>query len=184
MPLPRSLSFLFKVIYLFLLVILSDTFPIDRETILTTSTHDGICDSIDTYTTDWFLAHTRPEYRKELHGKALFYTRGTSRSARDLAEHSHGKYVSIWDVWPCWLHNDEQAAGNRLSCIHHDRMQRTTFYENMSRAFARMSRKSATVMHMSADYEEPPLDGIWARVELPALRKMTDVEMVSCFANT
>jgi len=45
----------------------------------------------------------------------------------------------------------------------------------MSRAFARMARKSATIMHRVEDYGDVPQDGIWARVELPALRDGTDV---------
>ncbi|KAK5127978.1 hypothetical protein LTR85_005095 [Meristemomyces frigidus] len=136
------------------------------------------CDGIETYTTEWFLANTLPDYRHEIYEHALFYTRGTSKPARDLAKKSRGEYVTIWEVWPCWLYDDRQVRENRLSCIHHDPKVRTTFYENMSRAFARMARKNATVMHSQKDYAQPPEDGIWARVELPALRDKTDVEQI------
>jgi hypothetical protein len=52
----------------------------------------------------------------------------------------------------------------------------------MSNAYARMARKSATVMHKSQDYDNPPMDGIWGKIELPALRDQTDVEEVSGFS--
>lgn len=48
----------------------------------------------------------------------------------------------------------------------------------MSHAYARMARKSATVMHKTADYFDPPMNGIWGKTELPALRDKTDVEEV------
>ncbi|KAK4546692.1 hypothetical protein LTR36_001910 [Oleoguttula mirabilis] len=136
------------------------------------------CDGIETYTTEWFLANTLPAYRHEIYEHALFYTRGTSRRARDLAKTSRGEYVTIWEVWPCWLYDDRQVEENRLRCIHHEPEVRRTFYENMSRAFARMARKNATVMHSFKDYVQPPEDGIWARVELPALREKTDVDQL------
>lgn len=41
-----------------------------------------------------------------------------------------------------------------------------------------MARKSATVMHKTADYFDPPMNGIWGKTELPALRDKTDVEEV------
>jgi hypothetical protein len=49
----------------------------------------------------------------------------------------------------------------------------------MSNAYARMTRKSATVMHKKQDYFNPPMNGIWGTTELPALRDETDVEEVS-----
>jgi hypothetical protein len=52
---------------------------------------------------------------------------------------------------------------------------RKTFFENMSEAYARMARKHATVLHLSTDYADPPQDGIWGRIELPALRDKTDI---------
>ena len=48
----------------------------------------------------------------------------------------------------------------------------------MSDAFARMARKHATVMHMNADYDQPPQNGIWGRIELPTLRDKTDITEV------
>lgn len=41
-----------------------------------------------------------------------------------------------------------------------------------------MARKTATVMHMAKDFRKPPLHGIWGKVELPALREKTDIEVV------
>jgi hypothetical protein len=49
----------------------------------------------------------------------------------------------------------------------------------MSNAYARMARKSATVMHKTQDYLNPPMNGIWGKIELPALRDKTDVKEVS-----
>ncbi|TKA81293.1 hypothetical protein B0A55_02863 [Friedmanniomyces simplex] len=134
------------------------------------------CEPISTYTTAWFLAHTRPAYRHELHNTALFYTRGTSCPARDLAEQRPDQYTTIWEVWPCYLYNDAPVESNPLRCIHGDHELRRTFYENMSRAFARMARTRATVMHSKVDYAVVPEDGIWARIELPTIRESTDVE--------
>lgn len=174
----RSLSLTLNT-FLLLCITFSYAQPINHQIVLYADENNAKCDSIDTYTTEWFLANTLPDYRRELHNKALFYTRGTSRTARDLAGRSHGEYVTIWEIWPCWLYDDRQETDNRLSCIHRDHALRRTFYENMSRAFARMARASATVMHQSADYAMPSQDGIWARVELPTIQDMTDVELVS-----
>ena len=79
---------------------------------------------------------------------------------------------------PNWLYDDSLASANPLRYIHSDRNKRTKFYENMSQAFARMARKRATVMHMADDYDDPPQNGIWGRIELPALRDQTDVTIV------
>jgi len=48
----------------------------------------------------------------------------------------------------------------------------------MSNAYARMARESATVMHKTKDYFDPPMNGIWGKIELPALRDKTDVKEV------
>jgi len=161
---------------------LSDAYPLHnkQETLITDPTEPKAvtCDPVSTYTTEGFLANTLPDYRREIHDHALFYMRGTSRTARDLAEQSDGEYITIWEVWPCWLYDDRRKESNRLRCIHGNDDKRTMFYENMSRAFARMARKSATIMHAFADYETVPQDGIWARVELPALQEATDVNQV------
>lgn len=82
-------------------------------------------------------------------------------------------------VGPAWLYDDSKTPDNPLRCIHNDRKQTKTFYENMSNAYARMARKHATVMHMSSDYADPPQDGIWGRIELPALRDETDIVQVN-----
>lgn len=137
------------------------------------------CDAIDTYSVEWFLANTLPEHRHEIYDHALFYPRGTSDAARKLAKKSNGEYVTIWVVWPCWLYNDEQVPENKLRCIHRDKKVRQKFYENMSEAFARMARSSATVMHSTKDYAKPPEDGIWARTELEALVEKTNVDKVT-----
>ncbi|TKA47367.1 hypothetical protein B0A55_13277, partial [Friedmanniomyces simplex] len=115
------------------------------------------CDPISIYTIEWFLAHTLPAYRHELHNTALFYTRRTSGPARDLAERHPDQYTTIWEVWPCYLYNDALVASNPLRCIHGDHDMRRTFYENVSRAFAWMARKRATVMHLKEGYEHVPL---------------------------
>lgn len=163
----------------------SSAYPIgNKQELLSNHNADvATCDTLDTYTTEWFLGNTLPDYRHEIHNSALFYTRGTSKAARTLAKKSRGKYVTIWEVWPCWLYDDRVEDDNPLRCIHHNPEERTVFYENMSRAFARMSRKSATVMHSFKDYEVVPQDGIWARVEMPALQEKTDVELVRLIAN-
>jgi hypothetical protein len=54
----------------------------------------------------------------------------------------------------------------------------------MSNAYARMARESATVMHKTQDYDNPPMNGIWGKTELPALRDKTDVKEVSSFLST
>jgi hypothetical protein len=58
----------------------------------------GTCESIDTFTMQWFLENTKPEYRQEIIGKALFYTAGASEDARRLACESDEKYVTIWQI--------------------------------------------------------------------------------------
>jgi hypothetical protein len=52
----------------------------------------------------------------------------------------------------------------------------------MSYAYARMARQSATVMHKTQDYFNPPMNGIWGKTELPALCDKTDVIEVSVFS--
>jgi hypothetical protein len=56
------------------------------------------CESIDVFTMEWFLSHTKPMYRKEIVGKALFYTAGAAEDARRLACESNDKYVTIWQI--------------------------------------------------------------------------------------
>jgi hypothetical protein len=91
--------------------------------------------------------------------------------------------TDLYLTGPKWLYNDSLANENPLRYIHSDRNKRTKFYENMSKAFARMARKRATVMHMTDDYDDPPQNGIWGRIELPALRHETDVTIVRTIRN-
>jgi hypothetical protein len=58
----------------------------------------GTCESIDRFTTQWFLENTKPEYRQEIIDKALFYTAGASEDARRLACRSNEKYLTIWQI--------------------------------------------------------------------------------------
>ena len=78
-----------------------------------------------------------------------------------------------------WLYDDSPSPDNPLRCIHADPDWTYTYYSNMSNAYARMARESATVMHKKKDYDNPPMDGIWGKTELPALRYKTDVKEVS-----
>jgi hypothetical protein len=174
-----SAASLFTVLSIpLLLTNLVNALPIPQQTALISPARPVACEPLSTYTTEWFLANTLPSYRAELHSKALFYTRGASHNARELAKANPKQYTTIWEVWPCNLYDDRQIGSNPLRCIHEDHDKRTVFYENMSRAFARMARDSATVMHLNGDYEREPDNGIWARVELPTLRQATDVETV------
>jgi hypothetical protein len=59
---------------------------------------NGTCESIDRFTTQWFLENTKPEYRQEIIDKALFYTAGASEDARRLACRSNEKYLTIWQI--------------------------------------------------------------------------------------
>lgn len=76
------------------------------------------------------------------------------------------------------LYNDKPTPDNPLRCIHEDPSLRSRYYSSMSNAYARMARESATVMHKTKDYFDPPMNGIWGRTELPALRDKTDVKEV------
>lgn len=182
-----------RFIILLLLYTTALSLPIDRQQVL----QSVKCDGVDLYTPDWFLRNTLPRYRREIHGKALFYTKGASKYAQQLACES-ADYVSLWQICkstqfsgrslvasayaglagPEWLYDDKDSPDNPLRCIHSDHEMTKTFYENMSKAYARMARKHATVMHMSSDYANPPQDGIWGRIELPALRHQTDITEV------
>lgn len=73
------------------------------------------------------------------------------------------------------LYNDRITPDNPLRCIHEDPALKKRYYTSMSNAYARMARKSATVMHKTKDYYNPPQNGIWGQTELPALRDKTDV---------
>ncbi|MBE7182197.1 MAG: hypothetical protein INR71_13510, partial [Terriglobus roseus] len=71
------------------------------------------------------------------------------------------------DVWPCHFYDHRPEPSNPLRCIHADRATQLRYFENMSRAFATKATAFARVLHRAADYADPPLDGIWGRVELP-----------------
>jgi hypothetical protein len=107
---------------------------------------------------------------------ALFYSRGMSAPAMELARRSG--QTTIWDVWPCRLYVHHDVPDNPMRCIHHDPASRTRFYEAMSRAFAMKAQGYVTVMHGGEDYERPPMDGIWGRVEFPTLRALGHVQEV------
>jgi hypothetical protein len=75
-----------------------------QQTLVPGSSSSGTCDSIDKFTMQWFLENTKPEYRREIIGKALFYTAGASEAARKLAcREPDEKYVTIWQI--CMLHS-------------------------------------------------------------------------------
>ncbi|KAF2730734.1 hypothetical protein EJ04DRAFT_567502 [Polyplosphaeria fusca] len=125
------------------------------------------CEPLTNYTTSWFLNNTLPSVPTPLTNTTLFYTRGLTRTAiRHAASHS---LITLWSIWPCALYNSSNATDNPMRCIHDQNATRTTFYENMSRAFALLASGNATVMHSRGDYEKPPMGGIWGRVELPAI---------------
>jgi hypothetical protein len=88
--------------------------------------------------------------------------------------------TTIWDVWPCHLYNHRNESSNALRCIHNDKTTRQQFYENMSRAFAIKAHGAVEVMHGSEDYEAPPMDGIWGRVEFPTILHREKVYQVRC----
>jgi hypothetical protein len=89
------------------------------------------------------------------------------------------KLTTIWDLWHCDLYDYRNKPSNPMRCIHNDPKKRTIFYENMSAAFAAKARGIVTVMHSAIDYQIPPVDGIWGRIELPKLKLSKGVESVS-----
>ena len=58
-----------------------------------------------------------------------------------------------------------------------DPKQEKAYFENMSAAFARKAAKVATVMHN--DINNPPIWGIWKRIEFEVLRRSGLVDQVS-----
>jgi len=136
----------------------------------TTLMDEGVsCEKVERYTTEWFLKNTKPQYRGELLNNALFYSQGMSSIARKFAKSGNRDMTTIWEVWPCYLYNHDVAPSNPMRCVHADDTQRQFFFENMSRAFAQKARNFSTVLHSSKNYKTPPTDGIWAKVEFPAL---------------
>ncbi|KAE9381108.1 hypothetical protein N431DRAFT_490561 [Stipitochalara longipes BDJ] len=128
---------------------------------------DSNCDPISKYTTEWFLANTKPQYRsRSFDSSALFYSSGLSDRAKQFARQADK--VTIWDVWPCENYWIKGTRGNPLSCIMENYSDERKYFENMSRAFAMKAHKIATVLHR--DIYNPPMDTIWARIELPVLQ--------------
>jgi hypothetical protein len=148
----------------------------------------------------WFLANTKSEFRGNFKDTALFYSRGMSTVARQMAKSSglttiwvsvgyqtlgiHRTELSICtlarsgvvlmyfqEVWPCYLYNHHGTPTNPLRCVHSDPKHQLRFFENMSRAFAIKTQRFGTVLHSTPDFAKPPTDGIWARVEFPALKR-------------
>jgi hypothetical protein len=56
---------------------------------------------------------------------------------------------------------------------------RQAFYQNMSQAFAIKAHGPVEVMHAAADYDEPPLDGIWGKVEFPTIVERRRIRRVT-----
>jgi len=137
------------------------------------------CEDINTYTTQWFTEHALPSFTTPLRDTALFYTRNMTTAAIRYAAAQTPPLTTIWSVWPCYLYDHRAAPANKMRCIHADPAHRTRFYEAMSRAFALKARGVAAVMHADADYDDPPVDGIWGRVELPAIKTATTVGVVN-----
>jgi hypothetical protein len=54
----------------------------------------------------------------------------------------------------------------------------------MSKAFAIKAHGSVEVMHGWGDYESPPMDGIWGRIEYPAVLNQKKVDRVGAFIKT
>jgi hypothetical protein len=93
--------------------------------------------------------------------------------------------TTIWDVWPCHLYVYHDVPSNPMRCIHHDPVKQKSFYETMSKAFAMKAQGYVTVMHDKGDYENPPMDGIWGRIEFPTMRTLGHVREVGyCLPST
>lgn len=97
-----------RLIILSLLCATGLSLPIDHQQVIGTVE----CDAVTTYTPEWFLRNTLSEYRQEIHGKALFYTKGASSYARALACGSKD-YVSLWQI--CELPSDPTCLRSELT---------------------------------------------------------------------
>jgi len=117
------------------------------------------CDDISMYTLDYFLE--KPIY-KPPRDTCLFYTEYLSDTAQRFA-HDGRSMTTIWDIWTCFLYNGEDDLGNPLRCIFKDDKQRTTYFERMSSAMARLCSGFATVM--TNNPTNIPQNGIWGRIE-------------------
>lgn len=74
------------------------SFPIDQQPVLSGLRFSGKCASIELFTMEWFLNNTKPQYQRPIVDKALFYTAGASRHARNLACGPNAQYVTIWQI--------------------------------------------------------------------------------------
>lgn len=88
------------------------------------------------------------------------------------------------DIWPCYLYNHHDNPSNPLRCIHADESQQLRFFENMSRAFAIKAQSFARVLHSEGDYHDPPMDGIWGRIEFPQLVSGNQVDVLQKMSET
>lgn len=142
---------------------------------------------IEDFTVKWFQDNIR---REVLHSNpykwrdpeapfynALFYTRGMSETAKAYA--CKERLITIWEPWEPELYNNSTDEKNLYSCIHHDNATRNIFFERMSEAFATKASGYVHVMHDPADYDEPPMNGIWGRIEQKALRNRVYVVNIS-----
>lgn len=139
--------------------------------------HSVPCEQVDKYSTQWFLDHALPGFKNPFSDDALFYTRGMTSQAIKYAKSCN--LITIWNVWPCELYNHRNVPDNPMRCIHNKESLRTIYYENMARAFAMKANGSAMVMHGLKDYDKPPLEGIWGRVELPTIKKVANVDWLA-----
>lgn len=147
---------------------------------------------IEDFTVEWFQNNILDSVRHNKRYKdqdpkapfynALFYTRGMSAAAIKYACTKH--LITIWEPWSSELYNESKDPKNLYSCIHHDNATRNTFFERMSEAFATQASGFVHVMHDPADYDKPPMDGIWGRVEQEVLRHREYVETISKLSGT
>ncbi|KAK4628962.1 hypothetical protein CLAFUW4_07868 [Fulvia fulva] len=160
---------------LFLRIVVSSPVPLAQDG----SIPDPPCDPVSTYSPEWFLANVNDDYRRNssvFENRLLFYTRRCTDDAIRLSCSSDGFYITIWNVWPQSFYNNEHTEPELERCIFSSTTYTQEYYENMSAAFARLARGSATVMHDSADWADPPMDGIFGRIEVPNISEYTDVE--------
>jgi hypothetical protein len=113
---------------------------------------------------------------------ALFYTRGMSETARRYA--CNEGLITIWEPWPEELYNSSSDMHNTFSCIHNNNVTRNIFFERMSEAFATKASGFVHVMHAPVDFNNPPKDGIWGRIELRALQSREYVKKISRLKGT
>lgn len=146
-------------------------------TLVVANPHSVPCEPLDKYSTQWFLDNALPSFKKPFSDDSLFYTRDMTSQAIKYAKSYN--LITIWNVWPCELYNYRNTPDNPMRCIHNEKSLRTVFYENMSRAFAMKANGSAMVMHGLKDYDKPPLDGIWGRIELPTIKKVESVDWLA-----